>query len=112
MLLDPPREQIHRALRENSVLVLLPQKEQLGLPILEALSHGCEVVTNSETGLAAWLAAHGHGVLPPDSSAEAVADAIAMALDRAALREGSLKDLPTTDQRIEADRWLATGGSG
>jgi len=112
VLLDPPREQIHRALRENSVLVLLPQKEQLGLPILEALSHGCEVVTNSETGLASWLAAHGHEVLPPDSSAEAVADAIAMALDRAALREGSLKDLPTTDQRIEADHWLATGGSG
>ena len=111
VLLDPPREQIHRALRENSVLVLMTQREQLGLPILEALSHGCEVVTNSITGLAAWLAAHGHEVLAPDSSAQAVAEAIALALDRAALREGSLKDLPTTDQRIEADLWLATGGS-
>jgi glycosyltransferase involved in cell wall biosynthesis len=57
--IDPPRARVHEAMRESSVLVLLSQphghwREQVGLPIVEGLAHGCEVVTTSETGLASW----------------------------------------------------------
>jgi glycosyltransferase involved in cell wall biosynthesis len=111
--LDPPRQVIHRALRRSGVLIYLPQPrpdpEQIGLPILEGLSHGCEVVATSETGLAHWLHQHGHGVLAPDAPAEWVAAEVATAFGRATERHGSLTDLPRQDQRIAADRWLMTG---
>lgn len=112
--LDPPRAEVHRALRTGSVLVLPSQRhgywrEQIGLPVLEALSHGCEVVTTTETGLADWLVEHGHQVVAPDAPAEELAAALARALDRAATREGSSSELPAQDQRLAADRWLMTG---
>lgn len=110
--IDPPRPRIHEALRESAVLVLLSQpqgtwREQIGLPILEGLSHGCEIVTTTETGLAPWLAAHGHDVVTPDAASEVTADALSSALDRAERRgNGSLTELPDTDQRIAADHWM------
>jgi glycosyltransferase involved in cell wall biosynthesis len=111
--IDPPRAVIHRALRESGALILLSQREghwreQIGEPIQEGLSHGCEVVTTSETGLAAWLAAHGHAVLAPESPPTEVADAIQAAFERALSRRGSLDDLPAFDQRFAADRWMMT----
>jgi glycosyltransferase involved in cell wall biosynthesis len=111
---DPPRARVHEVLRQSAVLVLLSQpqdgwREQIGLPILEGLSHGCEVVATSETGVADWLAAHGHAVVPPDSASELVADRLDEALRRGPTRRGSLSDLPRTDQRLAADRWLMTG---
>jgi glycosyltransferase involved in cell wall biosynthesis len=113
---DPPRARVHEALRQSAVLVLLSQpqghwREQIGLPILEGLSHGCEIVTTSETGLAAWLAGHGHAVVAPDSAADQVAGHLDAALHRAPARRGSLRDLPRTDARIAADRWLMTGAA-
>jgi glycosyltransferase involved in cell wall biosynthesis len=114
VLLDPPRPEVHRALRASDVLVLLSQRrghwrEQIGLPVLEGLAHGCEIVVTTETGLAPWLADHGHEVLPPTAAAAEVAAAIEAALDRARTRTGSLDALPDEDQRIVADRWLMTG---
>lgn len=111
---DPPRARVHEALRESAVLILLSQphghwREQVGLPIVEALGHGCEVVTTSETGLATWLSAHGHAVLAPDATPEVVAAAVDEALVRAGTRRGSLEDLPDLDQRIAADHWMMTG---
>lgn len=111
LLVDPPRVVIHRTLRTSGVLVLLSQRkghwrEQIGLPIQEGLGHGCEIVTTTETGLAAWLRAHAHAVIAPDAGPEAVATAIAGALDRAAQRTGSLADLPDEDQRFVADHWM------
>jgi glycosyltransferase involved in cell wall biosynthesis len=111
--LDPPRQAVHRALRCSGVLICLsqpaPDPEQIGLPIVEGLSHGCEVVATSETGLARWLQEHGHGVVAPDAPAERVAAEVAAAFTRATERHGSLADLPRDDQRIAADRWLMTG---
>ena len=111
---EPPRAEIHRALRQSAVLVLLSKphphcREQIGLPILEGLSHGCEVVTTSETGLADWLAGHDHQVVRPSATPSAVAESIVTALDRAGRRSGSLPDLPPTDQRIVAEAWMMTG---
>ena len=114
--LAPPRQTIHRALRRSGVLIYLPQPrpdpEQIGLPILEGLSHGCEVVATTETGVARWLAEQGHGVVAPDAPPSEVAEELAAAFDRAATRLGSLSDLPRENQRIAADRWLMTGRAG
>lgn len=108
--IDPPRLTIHRVLRESGVVIMLsdhrPSREQVGLPILEGLGHGCEIVTSTETGLADWLIRHGHAVVALDAPARTVADEIEAAFRRAAERTGSLPDLPTLDQRVVADRWM------
>jgi glycosyltransferase involved in cell wall biosynthesis len=114
VIVDPPRPEVHRQLRRAAVLILLSQphrhwREQIGLPILEGLSHGCEIVATTETGLASWLDDHSHAVGPPDASAREVGDQIVAAFDRARERTGSLADLPPIDQRIAADHWMITG---
>jgi len=60
----PPVEKIHRILAEARFLFLLsnetPQwKEQIGLPVLEGLSHGCWVISSISTGIATWLEENG-----------------------------------------------------
>jgi glycosyltransferase involved in cell wall biosynthesis len=67
---DPPRQLIRDRLSTSNALFLLSQpsalwKEQIGLPILEGLGFGLEIVASSETGISRWLADHGHRVLEP-----------------------------------------------
>ena len=112
--IDPPRAEVHAAMRGASVLVLLSQRvgawrEQVGLPIVEGLSHGMEIVTTDETGLARWLAGHGHQVVPGSAEPAAVAAAITSAATAQRGRDGVLADLPAVDQRMEADRWMLAG---
>lgn len=78
-------------------------REQIGLPIKEALSHGLTVVTTDETGLAEWLTAHGHYVYAADGElAEPLVAALADPLD-----PGRVVDaLPVVDGRQAAHRWL------
>jgi glycosyltransferase involved in cell wall biosynthesis len=114
VIVDPPRPEVHAQLRRAGVLILLSQphrhwREQIGLPILEGLSHGCEIVATTETGLAGWLVDHGHSVVAPDAPPDEVGDQIVAAFGRARERSGSLDDLPSVDQRIAADRWMITG---
>jgi glycosyltransferase involved in cell wall biosynthesis len=109
--LDPPRSRIHDVLSQSTALILPSQRrgswrEQIGLPILEGLAHGCEIITTTETGLADWLSAKGHAVLEPGCSTKELAAAVVRALDGARERAVILADLPTVDARIEADRWL------
>ena len=111
LAIDPPRPSIHRILRESTALVLLSQpvgawREQVGLPIVEALGHGCEVIASSETGLATWLAEHGHAVVDPLVAPTELADVIAAVLRAPRPPETVLSDLPSSDQRIAADGWL------
>jgi glycosyltransferase involved in cell wall biosynthesis len=106
----PPREEIHRLLRRAAVLVLLSQRtpswrEQVGLPIVEGLAHGCSVVTTEETGLADWLTDHGHDVVT-SSTPDDVAEAIAAALERGRSAASVLADLPSEDGRLAADAWM------
>jgi len=111
LVLDPPRAEIHRLLRGSAVLVLLSQpsptwREQVGLPLVEGLAHGCSVVATTETGLAGWLAGHGHDVLDPADGPAEVARRVAGALARRRSAESVLADLPAEDGRLAADRWL------
>lgn len=108
---DPPRVRITEVLSQARLLVLLSQprprwREQVGLPIVEGLSHGCAVLVTDETGLAEWLAAQGHGVLRPGSTPEEAADAVLALLAEAPSPEAVLASLPAEDGRLAADRWL------
>lgn len=108
---DPTRDQIRKILNAAHCLVLPSQRtpvwrEQIGLPILEALSAGCEVVTTSETGMSDWLLTHGHRVLDASASEMELATSIIEALNDDRSASAIRKDLPSVDGRIEADRWM------
>lgn len=115
LVLDPPRAEVHRRQREAAVAVLLSQprprwREQVGLPVVEGLAHGCTVVTTDQTGLAGWLTAHGHHVLPADAAPTRVAAAIVAALDAARSPRDVRADLPEADGRLAAEEEMFGGG--
>jgi glycosyltransferase involved in cell wall biosynthesis len=117
LVVDPPRSEIHASLRASHVLVLLSQRsgwwrEQLGLPIAEGLAHGCEIVTTDETGLAGWLAGHGHRVLPMAADSRQIAAALRSAAEAGRPPAAVCADLPGTDGRAEADRWIFDAAEG
>lgn len=111
VLLDPAREQIFPLLARTRVLVLPSRrrplwKEQIGLPILEGLAHGCVIVTTSETGISSWLDAHGHVVVPEDVTATGLAVALHRALDSEKTPREVVADLPEIDGREAARLWM------
>jgi glycosyltransferase involved in cell wall biosynthesis len=111
LVADPPRDVVHAELRRASVVVLPSRRqgawrEQVGLPIVEGLAHGCTVVTTDETGIADWLRRNGHGVIPAGSVGELLAAVVAEAAGRP-LDAGAVRaSLPRQDSRLEADAWL------
>jgi glycosyltransferase involved in cell wall biosynthesis len=111
VIADPPRDVVHAELRRASV-VLLPSRrqgtwrEQVGLPIVEGLAHGCTVVTTDETGIADWLRRNGHGVIPAGSVGELLARIVAEAVNRPLDPRAVRASLPRQDSRLEADAWL------
>ncbi|GHH72545.1 glycosyltransferase family 4 protein [Promicromonospora soli] len=111
VIADPPRDVVHAELRRASVVVLPSRRqgawrEQVGLPIVEGLAHGCTVVTTDETGIADWLRRYGHGVIPAGSVGELLAPVVAEAMRRP-LDPGAVRaSLPLQDSRLEADAWL------
>lgn len=111
VLVDPPRDRIFAELDAAQVLVLPSQprpswREQVGLPIVEGLSAGCSIVTTAETGLASWLADHGHAVVTDPDDAAALAAAIGAQVALARPADDVLADLPVRDGRLAADDWL------
>jgi glycosyltransferase involved in cell wall biosynthesis len=119
--LKRPRSRLfHGHLVQREVLHLLPTcvvlaapsirwnrwREQIGLPIKEALTSGLTVVTTTETGLAPWLRDHGHHVVAAPPSAASLADALAQALEHPLPRDQVIAALPAVSARLEADRWL------
>ena len=111
VVIDPPRAEIHRLMRGGALVVLLSQRtarwrEQVGLPLVEGLSHGCSVLASSETGLSPWLIEHGHGVLDPAAGPDLVAAAIADLLVARRPPRAVLSDLPSQDGRLAADAFM------
>lgn len=109
--IDPPRTTIREVLSQGSVLFLLSQpsplwKEQIGLPILEGLEYGLEIVASTETGIADWLSQNGHRVISPASSPAGTATAVADALLNGRSQVDVAGDLPADDGRLIADRWI------
>ncbi|MEW1976700.1 glycosyltransferase [Microbacterium profundi] len=115
VIVDPPRQMIWSRLASAKVLILPSQpargfREQVGLPIVEALSLGCEIVTSDETGIADWLTRHGHRVLPHDAKQLEWSRAIADALSAPPRVSEILKSLPKHDGRLAADEFLMSTG--
>lgn len=114
--IDPPRGRIFKLLARSKIVALPSQprprwREQVGLPIVEALERGCLIVTTSETGLAAWLEEHGHAVVTDPADVEALADALILALQSERTPADVLDDLPDSDGRAEAERWIVSSSA-
>jgi glycosyltransferase involved in cell wall biosynthesis len=81
-------------------------REQIGLQLREALVHGLTLVASDETGLADWLAQHGHQVIPVGELnarlGPAMVEALSAPLDRPSVRHSLLP----VDGRVRADSWL------
>ncbi|GAA4919649.1 glycosyltransferase involved in cell wall biosynthesis [Actinomycetospora succinea] len=82
---DPPRAQVHAMLRSATV-VAMPSvrvpgwREQIGLPLVEGLAHGCRVVTTTETGLADDLRDHPAVELTTPRDPQSLADGLLRAM--------------------------------
>ncbi|WP_285657115.1 glycosyltransferase [Actinomycetospora sp. NBRC 106375] len=82
---SPTRAAVHDLLRRAAV-VALPSvrrpgwREQIGLPLVEGLAHGCRVVTTTETGLADDLRGHALVTLTTPGDPGSLADGLARAM--------------------------------
>lgn len=107
-LRDVDRSQVLETISRSKTLVLLSQRtsvwrEQIGLPILEGLQRGCEIVATTETGIQEWLEGHGHFVIEPDADIQTIASAIDTSL-RSSRRPAEIQaELPKLDGREAAD---------
>jgi len=111
IIIDPSRAEIHEELSSTTVLVLLSRttprwREQIGLPIIEGLSHACRIVATSATGISDWLKKHGHFVIDNPNDSDCVAAAIVAALNSRSLAQNILQSLPTQNGRTVAEDWL------
>ncbi|MEJ2863384.1 glycosyltransferase [Actinomycetospora flava] len=86
---DPPRSAVHEMLCAGAV-VAMPSvrqpgwREQIGLPLVEGLTHGCRVVTTTETGLADDLREHPLVELTTPGDAASLADGLRRAMESTA----------------------------
>lgn len=78
-------------------------REQVGLPIKEALQYGLTIVTTAETGLAEWLQANGHLVI---TDINQLGGAITDAAKRPLAADSVASSLPHVDGRKQAHDWL------
>ncbi|WP_165314441.1 glycosyltransferase family 4 protein [Agromyces protaetiae] len=110
---DPARERVHFEFARAECVVLLSQpadywREQIGLPIVEGLAHGCRVVASEQTGIASWLKESGHTIVSSAARGNEVARAIEAAVARDDLAEEILAQLPKRHTRLDADEWLTS----
>ena len=105
------RRKVHEVMARTAVVVLPSRREgrwreQIGLSIVEGLSHGCHVIATPDTGLGGWLSRHGHDVLPENFTVPDLVDALRRAADTR-LSPAMVRDsLPPVDGRIAAENWM------
>lgn len=111
VVVDPPRAEIHTHLRLASALVLLSQstprwREQIGLPIMEGLAHGCEIISTDQTGYAEWLSENGHTVVSQDVDYTRLAEVMLGKIRTPRPAAQIVGTLPLTSSRHDFDRWM------
>ena len=105
-----PRETVHELLRTSAV-VAMPSvrlrrwREQIGLPLVEGLAHGCRVVTTTETGLAEDLRGHPLVTFTTPGDADSLAEGLRRAMD--ADGGGDAWGREGWSKRDVVDWWLA-----
>ncbi|WP_176460180.1 MULTISPECIES: glycosyltransferase family 4 protein [unclassified Rhodococcus (in: high G+C Gram-positive bacteria)] len=106
-----PHSQVSSLIGESALLVAPSVRdgrwrEQIGLPILEALTVGTTVVASDETALATWLAAKGHSVLGAHELSKDLAGEIVDRLRTPLPIDQVVASLPEVSGRVAADEWL------
>ena len=102
---------VKEVLHQNRVLVA-PSirwgrwREQISLPICEALAVGLSVATTSETGLATWLEQSGHLVFSPDAETNLLAEQLIDFAKNPLSPHDVRASLPNVSGRVESSRWL------
>jgi glycosyltransferase involved in cell wall biosynthesis len=117
-----PRSEVHELLRSGAVVVmpsvrLRRWREQIGLPLVEGLAHGCRVVTTTETGLAEDLRTHPLVVLTRPGDPASLADGLRRAMDAADVGPGAFAGAaagPGHDGATKRDvvAWWLSAGPG
>ncbi|WP_255770746.1 glycosyltransferase [Pseudarthrobacter sulfonivorans] len=111
LLVDPSRSVIHETLATSETLVLLSStsliwREQIGLPLLEGWSYGCNLISTDATGIADLLRRSGHAVLPEDFSDDMLIAALTGSIAPRRPAQLIQQALPAVDGRRAADEWL------
>ena len=107
----PAREEVHELLRTSAV-VAMPSvrrpgwREQIGLPLVEGLAHGCRVVTTTETGLADDLRDHPDVHLTTPGDPDDLARGLREAMDRGRAERPEQRGF---SKRDVVDWWLGEG---
>ncbi|MFC5064424.1 glycosyltransferase family 4 protein [Actinomycetospora atypica] len=106
---QPAREAVHELLRTSAVVVMPSVRrpgwrEQIGLPLVEGLAHGCRVVTTTETGLADDLRAHPDVHLTTPGDPDDLARGLREAMDRGRADRPERRGF---SKREVTDWWLA-----
>lgn len=104
-----PHDEAKEVMSRASVLVAPSRREgrwreQIGLPISEALSAGMTIVSTRETGLGDWLSEHGHRVVTGEQ--HELSEAVLQALADPLPRDKVITALPQVPGRTQADRWM------
>ena len=73
----PSQEQLARAMRDSSVLVLPSLEEGFGLVVPQALNCGCPCIVSDRTGGKDCIRHRDHGSIFPASDAQALAEELA-----------------------------------
>jgi glycosyltransferase involved in cell wall biosynthesis len=108
VIVDPARSIIHEILARSEFLVLPSVsddrwREQIGLPLIEALSHKCRVVTTRATGISNELRNMGHLIIESlDRDYRAVSEFINTEFVDSELHWA----LPVISGRQQAEMWL------
>lgn len=106
------RDEVYVRLEEASVVVLPSERvprwrEQIGLPIVEALRHGCTVVMTSESGIVDSVAARGDVYVVAPGDAAALAHGLREAATATQHRRSFERDwVHRVDNRRDVWAWL------
>ena len=110
----PPREAVHELLASSAVVVMPSVRrpgwrEQIGLPLVEGLAHGCRVVTTTETGLADDVRDHPLVTLTAPGDPHDLAAGLRRAMAAAPVPASAAARAGWSKRDVVA-WWLASGG--
>jgi glycosyltransferase involved in cell wall biosynthesis len=112
-----PRPAVHELLRSAAV-VAMPSvrlrrwREQIGLPLVEGLAHGCRVVTTTETGLAEDLRGHPLVTFTTPGDPESLADGLRRVMDADPGTDGAREWGREGWSKRDVVAWWLSAGAG
>lgn len=107
----PSRRMLHRNYALANIVVLPSVavdgwREQVGLSILEGLSHGCRIVATSESGIAPVIERERLGTVVPPGSSRILADALLSEMRGARSGKKPLPSFDRADSSAQKREWV------